>query len=364
MKRTNLAKKLTAMVMTGAMVMSMGMTAFADVSTTFDFTKEITTDGNTPVPKVSFEFKVDSGSDSASGVTPVVTAGPADGLKLVGDGKISFTGAEEADADGTYSKTAQLTVDISKFNDDGPGIYSYILSEKDFPEVEAGKKDPYEGITKDETQHTLYVYITDEDHDGILEYKGVTTHVLTDDEEEEEKTPTLTFTNDYGKTNNVIHDLTIKKIVDGNQGDTKHPFSFKVTINGADGENYKITYGDQDDVIVSGTEKTFTLAHNQTFQIYGLSESDTYTVTEYDNNDDLTGYLTTVSTTGVNTTSDEEELAQTGTVTADNATVDYKNYKDVPTATGIAMTFAPYALMVAFAGVFAVMFLRKKREDF
>lgn len=364
MKKTNLAKKLTAMAMTGTMVMSMGMTAFAaEVPTEFDFTKEITTDGNTVAPAVKFTFDVTPGTDSASGVSPVVTAGPEGGLTV---GDVEFNGDENANEEGTYSKTGKLNVNISAFDGLAPGIYSYVLSEKDF-EVPSTGKNPYEGINKDTTEYTLYVYMTDDDLNGELEYKGVTTTVLGEDAEVDTKVPSLTFTNDYGKDNDGTHDLTIRKLVAGNQGNKTHPFSFTVKIDGAAGEKYKVAYGDETDVIASGETKEFTLAHDATFVIYGLSESDTYTITEKNNDGDLTGYETTVSKQNVissSADSGEGVLEQTGTVNADEATVNYTNTKNVTTPTGIAMTFAPYALMVVFAGVFAVMFLRKKREDF
>lgn len=364
MKRTNLAKKLTAMAMTGVMVMSMGMTAFAaEAPTEFDFTKEITTDGNTVAPAVKFTFDVTPGANSDSGVSPVVTAGPAGGLSA---GDVVFTGSETADDDGTYSGIGKLNVNMDAFDGLAPGIYSYVLSEKDFEEPTTGK-NPYEGIDKDPTKYTLYVYMTDDNLDGELEYKGVTTAVLDEDDEVDVKVPSLTFTNDYGKDNDGTHDLTIKKLVAGNQGDKTHPFSFSVRIDGAAGEKYKFVYGDTTGVIASEETKEFTLAHDDTFVIYGLSENDAYTITEKDNEGDLTGYVTTVSRNDVISESamgGEGVLEQIGTVSADAATVDYTNSKNVTTPTGIAMTFAPYAVMVVFAGVFAVMFLRKKREDF
>ncbi len=51
-----------------------------------------------------------------------------------------------------------------------------------------------------------------------------------------------------------------------------------------------------------------------------------------------------------------------GTIETNSAAGTFINEKKADTPTGIAMTFAPYAVMVAFAGVFAVMFLRKKEK--
>lgn len=39
------------------------------------------------------------------------------------------------------------------------------------------------------------------------------------------------------------------------------------------------------------------------------------------------------------------------------------NLKNAVTPTGIAMTVAPYILMVAVAGIFAILFLRRRHEE-
>ena len=43
--------------------------------------------------------------------------------------------------------------------------------------------------------------------------------------------------------------------------------------------------------------------------------------------------------------------------------VEFTNNRDAVTPTGIVMSFAPYILLVALAGVFAVLFLRKRRHE-
>ena len=103
--------------------------------------------------------------------------------------------------------------------------------------------------------------------------------------------------------------------------------------------------------ITDGLTQTFTLMDGETLHIYGLSEKDKYTVTETDYSAD--GYTTTV----------KEDNAE-GFLTADGITVEFINRKDVGPATGVAMTFAPYVLLVAAAGgLGAVVLGKKKRED-
>lgn len=344
MKRTNLAKKLTAMAMTGVMVMSMGMTAFAaDGITGIDVKKTVTTDGNTYAPNTTFTFTIAEGeADTVSGKT--VYAGVADGLTM-SEG-IEFTADSNADTADEYIKSGAITVNAGKFTT--PGIYHYVVSE------DAGT---YEGITYDTKTYDLYVYV--ENVKGEIKVAGVTASIP-EGEGNPEKATEIAFSNDYGKTNNTVHSVLITKEVTGNQGDKTKEFSFSLSVDGDEGELYKVVYTNQMNeetvtYLTSGAEAaSYTLKNDESLQIYGLSAGDTYTVTEADYSGD--GYTTTVN--------EEETNTKTGTTAEGNVTVAFENNKNVTTPTGIATTFAPYALMVVFAGVFAVMFLRKKREDF
>lgn len=357
MKRNMLAKKLMAGVLTSTMVMSMGMTAFAETNQQIDLTKKVTTDGNTYAPKTTFAFEISNGAADSSG-SPVISAGITDGLKLNDANDFSFAPSGETPVS-EYVKTGKIDVNMEKFTQ--PGIYHY--------EVKETIPNPgYEGINYSDTTYDLYVYITDADGDGITELVGITTEIA--DSEEDAKATGIEFVNDYGIDNDGTHDVTIRKEVRGNQGDVNHDFTFDISVNGDDGEWYKVIETSKDGLTAEtyiqsdSAAVTYTLKDGESIQIFGLSESDAYTVVEKDNGGDLTGYVTEIETAKVNTESTTDSLTQTGTVTDDGATVVYTNTKNVTTPTGIAMTFAPYAVMVVFAGVFAVMFLRKKREDF
>ena len=103
--------------------------------------------------------------------------------------------------------------------------------------------------------------------------------------------------------------------------------------------------------IIDEEAASFTLMDGETLHIYGLSENDTYTVTEADYSAE--GYTTTVKDENAN-----------GKLTKDETMVEFINDKNVGPATGVAMTFAPYVLLVAAAGgLGAVVLGKKKRED-
>lgn len=87
---------------------------------------------------------------------------------------------------------------------------------------------------------------------------------------------------------------------------------------------------------------------------------------ELDYSDD--GYTTTYKSSGTSMNvinNDEKSDYIESTITADGATITVENNKEVSAPTGIAMTYGPYALMVALAGGMAVLFFRRRnREDY
>lgn len=340
MKR-RMNKRMAAATLAGAMVLSMNGMAWAAV-TDFNLTKEVTTDGKTHAPNTAFSFTITEGDEGTLG-TAKVYAGVPGGLTL--DTANDFSFAPGADTSATYTKTGKINVNVSVF--EKPGVYHYLVTET---------QGTYDGITYDVTPRHLYVFVVN----ATNGYEVDAIKVVKDGETA--KADDLKIVNSYGDgtTNDDIHDFIIKKTVTGNQGHKNMPFSFTVTINGdntdkADAEKYMAvkkpkTGGEETIHITDGVAENFTLMDGETLHIYGLSGKDTYTVVETDANTD--GYTTTVPGNAA------------GTLTADGITVEFINHKDVGPATGVAMTFAPYVLLVAAAGgLGAVVLGKKKRED-
>ena len=123
-----------------------------------------------------------------------------------------------------------------------------------------------------------------------------------------------------------------------------------------------------------GTVTISGIPSNVKYQINEVNPSYNYKTVEYViNNDTTTEGMSDLHTWGSN---DTVFGTGTGNETADPAigidvtkstnTVSFTNTRttdDIP-MTGIILNFAPYILLVAFAGVFAVLFLRKRREEF
>lgn len=366
MKMSKKIRTLVSTALISAMVLTMGgMSAFAatanDPLTSVTMTKTVTTDGHTFAPDATFTFTLDEGA-ATSVSNNVVFAGIEGGLTfengtdlykkdLVYKASMSEVPREN------YDTTAKILVDKEKFT--VPGIYHYTIQET---------KGSYEGITYDTTLRDLYVYVERNTEDKVY-----VAAIVIDGKAIEEGKASLTFTNDYGKDSDTTHDVIIAKTVTGNQGDRKADYHFYVTVNAKDDANefYYVEYGtataDGDftsgtptTVLESGKKADIVLKHGEAIRIYGLSDNDTYVVEEYEKvAGDLSGY-----TTKINGVEDEDRKTDSLNTSSDGAKVLYENNKEVTTPTGIVMTFGPYVLLIALAGVFATLFFRRKREEF
>lgn len=303
----------------------------------------INTDGNTYAPSTEFEIAVSTGAkgaynDGTSQVT--VNAGISGGLS-----GCTITSAPDTQKEPSASYTLQgnLTVNLTAFTGATPGIYHYEVREK------AGS---YEGITYDSKTYDVYLYLMRTAGNELYIGYAVCVDSGTDAK------AALTFTNDYGKTNDTTHDVTVEKVVTGDMANMSDTFTFSVSVKGDAGEVYKVVYTQNSvqkiDFVTS--DDTITLdgiGNGDTIHIYGLSATDTYTVTETDNQ----GY--TVSD------DDTDSAAGTvdGTVAADNSQHTITNTKDAATPTGIIMSVAPYALLVVLAAGACVVFLRRRGAE-
>ncbi len=366
MKKKALATKMAAFVMAGAMTMAMGFPALAKDRTpsTVPVWKTVSVEAdeaNVYAPKTTFNFKLDVPSTPTNlefnGKTYYVKTADIRHITFVdSNGTATATGEiafDPATDKFTKSKTGLgIKVDFGGiYTEKGAGIYQYTVKE-----VEPATK--YKGMEYDNSTYNIYVFVyEDETPDAIVvEEDGK----ILGDTESNTKFEKVEFVNDY-----TVHTLTITKTVTGNQGEMNRGFDFTFTVTGDEtGEKFRWVVYDKDGEAVTtnngygevGTVTTVPLKSGESVKIYGLSSGDHYTVKEadYTTND---GYTTKV---------DNEVVAENkkeGTITADT-TVAYENNRGITTPTGIVTEYAPYILLVAAAGAFAVLFLRRKKEEF
>lgn len=367
---------LTTTALISAMVLSMGMSAMAaEPLTSIPFTKTVTADGNTYAPNTSFEFVLapvtyDGGSivmDTDNGFV-IVYSGVESGIAL-NESNIAFQSSDGIiSAENGLTKNGTINIDTTKFT--RPGVYAYDLSET------AGT---YKGITYDATKYRIFVtIINNPDGDGYVcsSIKGAAIEGEGESEKLGDKLDSLPFTNDYGKTNDTTHDITITKKLDGNQVEKTRKFEFHVKVTGDQaGELYKVVKtsagsgATEELTALSGDAAdyvTIELGDAESITISGLTDGDVVDVHEDGKYADAAegGYtITKTNSDGsfMNVT-DDVNTGVTATVIKDGAEVTVTNFRGTNVATGVALSFGPYALMVALAGVFAALFLRRKKE--
>lgn len=317
--------------------------------TAITVTKTVTTDGNTYAPNTSFEIDVQTGaagtfSDGEN--TIAAQAGIEGGLTKT---EIKFSPNADSDTLAEYKETGYLAVDVNAFvkaNAD-PGVYHYEVTET---------ASTYEGIDSDETVYDVYLYLMRTEEDVL--YVG---YAVCQKQGESGGKADLAFTNDYGQENNTTHDVIITKNVEGTLANMSDTFSFDIKVNGADNEVYKVVYTQKGVPVtthVSSGDVGITVSgigDEDTIHIYGLSASDTYTVTE--KNGVSQGYTVTDTVDG------DGDGTVSGKVTVDGTVESITNTKDASTPTGIIRDIAPYALLVVAAAGACVIFLRKRTAE-
>ena len=396
--RKNL-NKLATLALSGMMVMSMAVPAFAqDVP----FQKRVHTDGKTLAPNTTFNFKVTPAAQAGTykfekdgkNVTEATKPGPANGVTITG---AKFAPEEKKFGDvtgddklgeryGIFKSNATIHVDESKFGD--LGYYEYDMEEVD---------DKYEGIYYTKSKFKIYVlkYV---DTDGATKFITKVVRVQKANGEAD-NTKGEGVDNTYGRElpppeipdippytppetpgtppespYDTTHEVTVRKRILGKVANHSDKFEFYVTVvpgdrNGQKGaELYNVE--PEGDVNLNGI-KAFTassesakivVGDNGGFTITGLTKGDKVFVRE--------GATTYVMTAGAVAGKesyikelDVQGLTASFNAVKDDAEVDIKNTKDVTTPTGIVMNVAPYAMMLAVAGGLGVVFMNRKKEE-
>lgn len=364
MKRSKLACRLASALLTGAMVVSMGgLTAFAEETPVIPIsgneitlTKTVTRSNNALYPNTSFTFTVTPEGTAGQPIddtgNPVIYGGVTGGVSFGTDADtITVTPDDTAE-----SFTTKLTLNVSVF--DTPGVYRYKVAET---------PGDYDGMIYQDDYYYLDVYVVNGENGKVID--GVTAHKVTENEDGTttvaEAKSGLDFTNTH-----TTNTLTVTKIITGNQAYTDGEFNITITVTGQAGEKFASNYTDANGNTVTfetGVSQTVTLGNNDSVIIYGLSKSDTYTVVENDEKVTTDNYTVSYYD-GVYDAANPETHKVAGINNLAEGTEDKNvtvvNEKDFATPTGVAMTFAPYILLVAAAGVFAVLFLRRRREEF
>lgn len=404
--------KLATLALSGMMVMSMAMPAFAESldTKTGALTKVLHTDGKTYAPNTTFTFKVKEldpasytikNTVDGSVITTVTTLKAEAGALKVDPIVFSPTARFEPnernglgveDTNGaSFTRKTNFVIDKDLLKQ-GNGYYKFELEENN---------NGYEGIRYASGKFYVYVLLYEENGakktEIAVERQGATINNVS--------VPAAkidVINNNYGKhtppetpdlppekpktpedpdptPNDSTHDVTIVKKIEGTMRNTKDPFKFSIKIvpsNG--GERYHVepvgistlgfTYID-----ANTDSAQFTVTDNQGIKIYGLTKSDQIIVTEEDgrqytmsvrhgDKEDGSGKEDASYVSPLAMVSGQKYKAEMN-VLKDKSHVEVVNTKDKVTPTGIVMNVAPYALMLAVAGGTGVVFVNRKKEE-
>lgn len=364
-------------------------------------------------PNISFDYVVAPEAVADNGQTTVTTK---DGDKVqvntgVADGvtgtTIQFgtnvggtaTTAVTVSSDGTdVERTANLTVDLSKFSH--AGVYRYKITETPSVSVTAAGLTARTGDYAD-TRY-LDVYIKNDNNTlsmyGAVMFKSTSTEQGKDSiGADTDKTTgfgpdgTSTFENDTTVDKYKTYNIEVKKVVAGSLADKTHEFPFYVKLSNAVA-GAKYTYTDKADassaetiadtaVIEKGTDvntSALKLKHEESIKFIGVPSNQTsdlsIDVKEWNDSFDKYTASVKVSNGTAPTVSDAEMEANSGTP-AVISTFDVKassasellmtvtnTIKEI-SPTGLALRFAPFAIMGGFGVLFLVLAHKKHRKD-
>lgn len=330
-------KKLFALLLTLALVLSFGVTALAaePAMTSPEFTTDI-------VLK-DYNLVGTETADLYPAETLTFTSTPVEGNP---DMSKNLT---VSDLDVAGNADQKLTINVPAY--DKVGVYHYTITEN------VGNT---QGVTYTTGSVELSVLVqydyTDENQDG---YGLKATIGVTISEEDNQKHDT--FTNTYS-----LGSLTVSKEVAGNLASQTQKFSIDVTFTSDKPVLSTISYGGDKSIAPEAWGEgsvtvTVELTHGQDVTFSNIPAGVTYTVTEQAKHEaaDPNG---SNPETGYTVTYADEKSA--GTITADTVdTVKVVNTKGTTVNTGVVLDSLPYILLIAVAVVAVVLFTARKRRN-
>lgn len=337
-------KKLFALLLTLALVLSFGVTALA--------AEPITTSKATTYEALIKTYNVVGGNDA--------TLYPAETLTFTSTPAVDnpdTTNLTVNDLEVTGNTNQKLVINVPAYTK--VGVYHYTITEN------PGNTQGVTYTTDAVNVSVLVVYdYTDEDGDGygLKATIGVTNAAG----EGEGELKHDTFTNTYS-----LGALTVSKEVAGNLASQSQEFDIDVTFTSDQPVLSTITCGDgqtiapnEDWSLVDGVYTamvTVKLIHGQDVTFNNIPAGVTYTVTEQAKHEaaDPNG---SNPETGYTVTYADEKSA--GTITADTVdTVKVVNTKGTTVNTGVVLDSLPYILLIAVAVVAVVLFTARKRRN-
>ena len=372
------------------------------------FTKYLVMKEDANVPGVTFDYEIAAGTPVDAGDnTLAVLAGPV----VVRSGAVTEPNVSSAAFTSSDSKLASVaqgdsvtlqsgevyvkktvTIDFTGVLFPAPGVYRYILTEKETEGALGISYDTQRPDDATERQRIVDVYVTANAQDNLvvsaylIHYLADAPQALTEDAALADKSDG--FVNTYATQN-----LSFAKTVAGNQASKDKYFKFTVTISG-------VAAGTVYDVDLSGAEAAagsssatnpdyrgkanptkltvpagadsvtadFYLRHDQAVTIKGLAQGSGYSVTEAAEDYTAADGSDKIAVPASGTEGDEGYTpaktysdAASGTIADADIYTGFTNSREGSVPTGVALTVLPGVLIVGIA-VFGLVMMAKKRR--
>lgn len=339
-------KKISAMLLAGTMMLSMGATAFAAPPVeNASITKDFVMAEGIATPDATFKFTATKETKDAPDA-------------IIND--LEFKNKEQ----GTFANgimTVEKKSDITFGEFPHAGEYVYTVEET---------AENEEGVTYSTDRYTLRVYVKNGADDP--EIQSMTAEKNTANGTDANKVKEIKFVNTYRKDTA----LTITNNTTGDLADKTKDFSFTIKITPSATEEHPTSYigkiGDEEVTVMANTEKTFKLHDGETLSFDSLPAGTRYVVTEAGEEDGYTPSVAVVENGGSPVIRPAEGEAdgvssaaagETNLAGENRNTVTFTNaYMDV-TTTGIIMNNLPFVLVIGVAvlALGALAILKKQR---
>lgn len=352
-------QKLTALVLSFVMLLSMATVSFASEKSvptvgtgteqngaTVSISKNFVVAEGITVPDTAFEFEITKITDDA----PNATIAP-----------ISYTSAD------IQKSTKQNTVTVHEIKKESPiqfgtfphaGVFEYTVKEK------AGN---YDGIEYSTEEYTLRVYVANkEDQDGGLFIQSITA-----ENNKKEKQAKISFTNTYRKDSSLkILKQTIGALADKTK---KFDFTIHFTVpSTSDATEFIGIIGETQQTFTVGQPVKFQLSDGQELVFDNIPAGTRYVVTEIGAADGYTPKVTVIEN-GVQLAdkqgTEADDLNSLSENSVGNLVGEGKNevtfvneYHEVP-VTGVILDNMPFVILIGFAILaFALLVLLSRRK--
>lgn len=402
-------KRIGAIILALAMMFALSVTAFAaeaipeggvisqTTTTSITIRKEITAYNPDPdgitinSPSITYSYSIEPGSSEktitdSNNISAVTVAGP-DGATITAS--ISWN-AETDQMTTTANGSANyktITVDLSAVDFPAAGVYRYKITET----CNYEKTGVVEGVVDGGDNHIRYLDVYVKNSDTAEEYiiygyvlftnnnsiDGSSGH--TDETSVSAAKKTEGFVGENADKY-YTYNLTVKKILNGDDGMLNHEFPFGISFVGEETGVLPIISGN------AGTKPTWTakgtmdsfninvhsnklkIASNKSAEIKGIPVGTKVTLIE---KNDVAGTTYLASSEGADTnaapinigtgvTSNEAIVKAQTAGEAEDKIVTFNNSLKLISPTGIVMRFAPYALILGAGIVLLIVALKRK----